>query len=65
ITLERRELDAVYRAVIEHADREKIVTDADLVEIAGRLSTTSVQPPTYTMPDFNATPAEVGYGHGV
>ncbi|MBA3638865.1 MAG: 2-isopropylmalate synthase [Acidobacteria bacterium] len=65
ITLERRELDAVYRAVIEHADREKIVTDADLVEIAGRLSTTSVKPPTYAMPDFNATPAEVGYGHGV
>ena len=38
ITLERRELDAVYRAVIEHADREKIVTDADLATIAGRLS---------------------------
>ncbi len=51
--------------MIEHADREKIVTDANLAEIAGRLFTTTVKPPTYAMPDFNATPAEVGYGHGV
>ena len=65
ITLERRELDAVYRAVIEHADREKIVTDGDLAAIAGRLSATAATPPVYPMPDFNATPAEVGYGHGV
>ena len=65
ITLERRDLDAVYRAVIEHADREKIVTDADLAAIAGRLSATSAAGPAYAFPDFNATPAEVGYGHGV
>ena len=65
ITLERRELDIVYRAVIEHADREKIVTDADLAEIAGRLSGTAVSRPTFALPDFHATPAEVGYGHGV
>ena len=30
VTLDRLELDIVYRAVIAHADREKIVTDADL-----------------------------------
>src|SRR5918993_2609407 len=65
IKLERRELDDVYRAVIEHADREKIVTDADLAAIARRLSSTAATPPAYPMPDFTATPAEVGYGHGV
>ena len=65
IKLERRELDDVYRAVIEHADREKIVTDADLAAIAGRLSSTAATPLAYAMPDFQATPAEVGYGHGV
>ena len=33
VTLERHELDRVYRAVIAHADREKIVSDADLLKI--------------------------------
>ncbi len=65
ITLERRELDAVYRAVMEHADREKIVTDADLATIAGRLSTIAATSPVHGLPDFHATPAERGYGHGV
>jgi 2-isopropylmalate synthase len=65
ITLERRELDAVYRAVIEHADREKIVTDHDLAAIARRLTTTAAAPPQAPLPDFNTTPAELGYGHGV
>src|SRR3954471_24163373 len=37
VTLERRELDEVYRAVIAHADREKVVTDADLSTIISRL----------------------------
>src|SRR5687767_14341613 len=37
ITLDRRELDDVYRAVMTLADREKIVTDADLTRIVGRL----------------------------
>ena len=31
-TLDRHELDAVYRAVIEHADREKVVSDRDLAD---------------------------------
>ena len=34
VTLDRRELDNVYRAVIAHADREKVVTDADLSTIS-------------------------------
>ncbi len=34
---DRHELDAIYRAVIAHADREKIVTDADLGTIVGSL----------------------------
>src|SRR5687767_4493025 len=33
----RQELDEVYKAVIAHADREKIVTDADLAALVGRL----------------------------
>ena len=65
ITLERRELDAVYRAVIEHADREKIVTDSDLsaivLRVCARASRESLQP----IPDFATTPSEIGYGHGV
>ena len=65
IVLERSDLDAVYRAVIEHADREKIVSDHDLARIAGRLSKSAVAAPMHPQPDFHATPAEVGYGHGV
>jgi 2-isopropylmalate synthase len=65
ITLERRELDAVYRAVIEHADREKVVTDSDLsaivLRVCARASRESLQP----IPDFATTPSEIGYGHGV
>src|SRR5215204_28294 len=35
-TLERHTLDEVYRAVIAHADREKVVSDADLGAIVAR-----------------------------
>jgi 2-isopropylmalate synthase len=65
LTLDRQELDSVYRAVIEHADREKIVTDGDLAAIVARVSSTTVGVPQIPMPDFGATPAEIGYGHGV
>ena len=76
ITLERQELDVVYRAVIEHADREKIVTDVDLASIVGRICGDASLPPSVASPgrpyrpvvvapDFASTPAEVGYGHGV
>jgi len=63
----RQELDDIYKAVIAHADREKIVTDADLSALISRLrgdaprSTVVVT----TVQDFAATPAESGYGHGV
>ncbi|CAN5748092.1 hypothetical protein BH18ACI5_BH18ACI5_05510 [soil metagenome] len=73
VTLERRELDDVYRAVIAHADREKVVTDADLSSILSRLRGTGQAPPetpraarpAVAIQDFSVTPAEVGYGHGV
>jgi 2-isopropylmalate synthase len=65
ITLDRRELDAVYRAVIEHADREKVVTDRDLADIVARTCTTPAPAASTPLSDFAATPAEVGYGHGV
>ena len=68
ITLERRDLDSVYRAVIEHADREKIVSDADLAAIVAVVCGPASLPQSTTIPmqhDFSNTPAEVGYGHGV
>jgi len=67
-TLDRPTLDAVYKAVIAHADREKVVSDADLATIVARVTGAAELPragaPT-AVPDFQATPAEVGYGHGV
>ena len=67
-TLDRPTLDAVYKAVIAHADREKVVSDADLAVIVARVTGAAERPhvaaPT-AVPDFQATPAEVGYGHGV
>jgi 2-isopropylmalate synthase len=66
--LDRAALDAVYTAVIEHADREKVVSDADLAAIVARV-TGAAERPRVAAPspvsDFHATPAEVGYGHGV
>ena len=68
-TLERRTLDDVYRAVIAHADREKVVSDADLAAIVARVTgVASERPRSPMMPpvaEFASTPAEVGYGHGV
>jgi 2-isopropylmalate synthase len=67
-TLERQALDAVYKAVIAHADREKVVSDADLAAIVARVIGAGDRPrPAAPSPasDFQATPAEVGYGHGV
>jgi 2-isopropylmalate synthase len=70
ITLDRRELDAVYKAVIALADREKVVTDADLGVIVGGIRGTAVTPSTQParparVLEFTSTPAEMGYGHGV
>jgi 2-isopropylmalate synthase len=67
-TLERHELDRVYRAVIAFADREKIVNDPDLLKIVSSIRA-SIEPetPVYApaVADFASTPAEKGYGHGV
>ena len=66
-TLDRQALDTVYRAVIAHADREKVVGDADLAAIVshaiGVADKKQVAVPA--VQDFTSTPAEVGYGHGV
>jgi len=65
-SLDRETLDVVYRAVIEHADREKIVSDADLAAIVCRL-TGAAERTVVVIPvsETNSTPAELGYGHGV
>jgi 2-isopropylmalate synthase len=67
ITLTRQQLDTVYRAVIAHADREKIVSDRDLTTIVAGLQGSRQDAPAAkpVTPDFASTPAEVGYGHGV
>jgi 2-isopropylmalate synthase len=69
VTLTRHEVDEVYRAVIALADRVKIVNDADLREIIGRMRDASAPVPgttaTQAATDFTLTPAESGYGHGV
>jgi 2-isopropylmalate synthase len=68
-TLDRPTLDVVYKQVIAHADREKIVSDADLSAIVAAATGSPAPRPRTTapvaLPDFHATPAEVGYGHGV
>jgi 2-isopropylmalate synthase len=67
--MDRHTLDEVYRAVIEHADREKVVSDADLAAIVARVTGTAAveRPRTHVAAatDMHSTPAEVGYGHGV
>src|SRR5436190_4913654 len=68
--MDRRTLDEVYRAVIEHADREKVVSDADLAAIVARVTGAAAierQQPSVApaAADLQSTPAEVGYGHGV
>jgi 2-isopropylmalate synthase len=67
-TLDRATLDLVYKAVIAHADREKVVSDTDLSAIVARATgAASRQEPSAVsaVSDFTATPAEFGYGHGV
>ena len=66
-TLDRHALDTVYRAVIAHADREKVVGDADLAAIVSRAIGIADRKEIVVpaVQDFTSTPAEVGYGHGV
>ena len=65
--LDRLTLDAVYKAVIAHADREKVVSDGDLSTIVARVTGGAAvrNESAPAVADFTATPAEVGYGHGV
>ena len=66
VTLDRQELDAVYRGVIAHADREKVVADRDLSAIVQRVRrVTSADAAATRISDLDSMPAEVGYGHGV
>jgi 2-isopropylmalate synthase len=68
VTLDRHELDEVYRAVIALADREKTVNDQDLTRIVATVRGRTAPAPPAAQPhvaDFHTTPAEVGYGHGV
>jgi 2-isopropylmalate synthase len=70
-TIDGQALDQVYREVIAHADREKVVNDSDLTAIVARVNSAAGgkdRPKPGTPPasqDFNSTPAEIGYGHGV
>jgi 2-isopropylmalate synthase len=67
LTLERQELEQVYWAIMALADREKVVGDNDLAEVVetirGKRTPGAAAPGSNS--DFTATPAEVGYGHGV
>jgi 2-isopropylmalate synthase len=67
VTLDRQQLDQVYRAVIAHADREKTVSDRDLAAIVARIRGESrrASQTVAVGHDFSTTPAESGYGHGV
>jgi len=63
---DRHELDRVYKAVIELADRDKVVSDNDLAAIVQRVRSGAPHAvAVHSSPDFASTPAETGYGHGV
>src|SRR4051812_7480625 len=68
LTLDRTELETVYWEIMTIADRDKVVNDNDLTDVVRKLRgnrPASSGQATGSMPDFTATPAEVGYGHGV
>ena len=65
VTLDRQQLDQVYRAVITHADSQKTVNDRDLTNIVARVRGDAKRPTASVGHDFSTTPAESGYGHGV
>ena len=52
VTLDRPELDQVYRAVIAHADREKTVNDRDLTAIVARVRGEAKRPSASVGHDF-------------
>ena len=69
VTLGPQELDQVYSAIIALAEREKTVDDGDLAAVVARIRGGAAAAPAAivptAVPDFNSTPAEIGYGHGV
>lgn len=62
-TMNRQQLDQVYRAMVTRADRQKRIHDADLAEIAA--SVLGVPVPAGRRDRLAATPHEAGYGFGV
>src|SRR6476620_3117062 len=65
LALERHEVETVYWAIMSIADREKVVSDRDLTDVIGRIRGRRTAGTPANATDFNGTPAEVGYGHGV
>jgi isopropylmalate/homocitrate/citramalate synthase len=66
LKLERHEVETVYWDIMSIADREKVVSDRDLADVIGRIRGKRQAAGTQaSVSDFNGTPAEVGYGHGV
>jgi 2-isopropylmalate synthase len=66
MALERSEVEAVYWAIMSIADREKVVSDRDLADVITRIRARRPAASTQAaVTDFNGTPHEVGYGHGV
>ena len=64
--LERHEVETVYWAIMAIADREKVVSDRDLADVITRIRGRRTGGTTQSAAsDFNGTPHEVGYGHGV
>jgi 2-isopropylmalate synthase len=64
--LERHEVETVYWAIMAIADREKVVSDRDLADVITRIRGRRTAGTTQSAAsDFNGTPHEVGYGHGV
>jgi 2-isopropylmalate synthase len=61
ITLSRRELDLVYREMVALADRQKSVSDADLLRITALVSGVHASEASLV----GAHPHDPGYGHGV
>jgi len=66
LKLERHEVETVYWDIMSIADREKVVSDRDLADVITRIRGKRQAAGTpASVSDFNGTPAEVGYGHGV
>ncbi|MFN8059496.1 MAG: 2-isopropylmalate synthase [Vicinamibacterales bacterium] len=63
VTLTRRELDLVYREMVALADRQKRVSDADLLRIVALVSEAEAAQNTPAL--VGAHHPEHGYGHGV